>query len=282
MSTLWLFGDSFTAEGKSDILNNTPSGSLTWDDEVYKRQSFGNDLGRLISASNVQNLSRSGCSNFVILDTLLTHINDIQPYDTVFIGTTRYERYTYCSPKSVNRVEPINWGTRHELQRTRDKDDDYVTSAHVFKDMDHDKIEEIITFFTNHNVDEDSHIVTHNSIVCDRIRDIHNLLNYRLNIKSFLWGCDLWGYPRIEPIPWDKDVDWGPNNIFETVYTWTNKLVEDGHWSPNGDLLAAHFFKYCFDKKINNITVQVLADWYMSHGKYFKQELEYIKFNKDL
>jgi len=282
MSKLWLFGDSFTADNDRGTVWVSEEGKkYLWDDQRYKRKSWGKELAELTNYE-LDNYARAGCSNFVILDTLLRNLIHIQPNDIVFIGLTRNVRYTYCHPDAVDRLEPINWGIRYELQRTVDIGDQYTTYSPAFKNMSSDKINEIINFFTNHNVEEDSHIVTHNKIIADRIVDIQNIIHNNFQAKCYIWDSNLWEYPNPQENPFNEDVNWGPETIFETIYTWTNKLAKDGHWSPNGDLLAAHFFDYCIKNDIRSIQQKDLAHWYLTQGKQLRQSLEYIEFDPNL
>lgn len=281
MKTLWLFGDSFTDGHWGEDLYHTPSGSYKWDDEKYIRRTWGEDLKNLCQYDKVVNLARGGCSNFIILNTLIEHLNDIQPNDIVFIGTTANTRYTYCVPLTKDKMEPINWGVRYDLQLYVEGSDKLTNTwiPEAFSHIPKSKVDEIISFFTNHNVEDDSHIVLHNEIVSRRLADLHNTINTKLGAKAFIWDDKLWWYPSKSSEEFDKDESWGPHTIFETVYTWTNKISNDGHWSPNGYLLAAHFFNYCISNNIFHINTKELDIWYKSQGAFLKQSLEYVAFD---
>lgn len=281
MSKLWLFGDSFTADDEKFYVVHDGPDKIAWSDELYKRRSWGKDLGALLGYEAINN-ARSGCSNYIILDTLIRNLHNIQPNDIVFVGTTRYQRYTYFNRNCLDSLEPINWGTRYELQRTVDPEDTWSTFSGAFKNMDHDRIKEIIDFYTNHNVEEDSHIYVHNEIICNRINDIANTIRSKFNARCFIWDSKIWEYPSKDTQEFDKDVAWGAHTVFETTYTWTKGMSHDGHWSPNGDLLAAYFFEYCVKQNIFNIDIKELAHWFMVYGKELKQSIEYIEFDKTL
>ena len=278
-----MFGDSFTAGHCDEFLYHTPSGTLYWDDKKHVRRHWGNDLANYLECSGIENLGRGGGSNFTTLNSVLEHLTNIQPGDTVFIGLSTNERYTYCVPLAKDKMEPLNWGTRYDLQLLVEDESrlerEWVKKA--FSHLDKDKISQIVDFFTEHNVSENSHIRIHNEIISSRLKDIVNLINDRLNAKAFLWNSDIWNYPKIgDPSEKDfkRDLHWGDFNIFETVYTWTNKLSHDGHWSPNGYLLAAQFFEYCVNEEIHDISVNNLTHWYQEHGKGLKQSNEYVEF----
>ena len=281
MSRIWLFGDSFTADCKRWYLSSPTGENFKWSDEIYKRRSWGNDLGKFIGCEPI-NKSDAGCSNYMILDTLIRGLVDIQVNDVVFIGTTRDSRYTFFSDKTPDSMETLNWGTRYNLQRTADPSDDFHTDVLSFKDIPSDRLNLLIDFYTDFNANADSHIVMHNKVIRDRIDDIAEIIRSKYNAKCFVWDSSLWEFPSKDTGEFDKDVSWGDHTIFETIYTWTNKVVEDGHWSPNGDLLASHFFNYCIKEGILDITTKELSYWYLTQGRELKESLEYIKFDKSL
>src|SRR5210317_187926 len=281
MSRIWLFGDSFTADCKRWYLKASTGEDLPWSDELYKRRSWGNDLGKLVGCEPI-NRANAGCSNYMILDTLIRGLVDIQVNDIVFIGTTRDSRYTYFSDKASEYMETMNWGTRYSLQRDADENDDFNIDIPSFKDISSDKLNLLVDFYTDFNAEADSHIVMHNKVIRNRINDIADIIRSKYNAKCFVWDSNLWEFPSKDTGEFDKDIAWGGHTIFETIYTWTNKAVEDGHWSPNGDLLACHFFNYCIKEGIFDITTKELSYWYLSQGKELKKSLEYVTFNPNL
>lgn len=278
--TLWLFGDSFTAGHWGEDLFFTQGVTYKWDDSVYKRRSFAEDLKNLLNCDNVVNLARGGGSNFTILSKLIEHLSEIQPNDIVVIGTSTDTRYTYCASLSKDKMEPLNWGVRHDLQLFVEGKEESIPKwvSEVFSHLTKEQLNEIISFYTNHNVHENSHIVLHNKLVKSRIVDLCKTINTRLGGKAYIWGDELWEYPSNKSKEFSRDNNWGSHTVFETVYTWTNKVSHDGHWSPNGYLLAAYFLSYCVKSDIHTITVQDLASWYVEQGSELKRSLEYIPF----
>jgi hypothetical protein len=94
MSTLWTFGDSFTAG--DGCVENIPirDGHHKYYNEYNESDSdiWPNILGKTIGYA-VKNLGKSGASNDYILDSIIDHFSTIEPSDVVIIEKTFYQRF---------------------------------------------------------------------------------------------------------------------------------------------------------------------------------------------
>ena len=94
MNTVWTFGDSFTFGDGCRIDQGIHSGGDLYYKKYYQDSYdiWPNLLGKLLGYE-IKNLGKSGCSNYMILYSIIDSFDFIKQNDVVIIQKTYYERF---------------------------------------------------------------------------------------------------------------------------------------------------------------------------------------------
>ena len=196
MSTLWLFGDSFTAGYGAE---KNSKYSLKYG----PGKTFDILLGEYFNL-NVNNFGIPGCSNATILSTLLSNLVYIKPGDFVVIGNT--------SP--LRDLVPNKEGTKLIDQKLFDSTP-YPDSL-AYKN---DRLEKILREYCIEFKKE--YLYLWNSHFNSNILNIFKYLNTE-NITCLLWNYSVWS----------EEETLGMR--FENIKEHTDGYIYDLHWSFNG------------------------------------------------
>lgn len=170
MNNLWCFGDSFTAG-----YGCTPEFEYY---QKYKKQGdklWCEYLGNILKM-NVINKGINGCSNDMIIDSIIDSFNEITESDIVIIGKTFSYRYDIPNLKENNK-----WISAHDV----------IYHKEQYSDEQYQTIIDFSYHFANHNLYKDRQN--------KRIDFISDILQ-KSNIKTFIWDIknDMKIYDRIK------------------------------------------------------------------------------------
>ena len=119
-----------------------------------------------------------------------------------------------------------------------------------------------VDFFLNHT----GHINTFSLSVNESILNLRSFLN-RNTVKCITWDYKIWHYPSKS----------SAKLIFETLDVWSQDIIKDEHWSPNGSWLFGQLVNHCVEENIHHIDITVVEEWYRSKGIQLKTK-QYIPF----
>ena len=207
-NTLWAFGDSMTfGHGCNvDCKSNTRLEYLP-----YKKEGddiWSNHLSKLLNY-DVKNLGKNGTSNDYIFGSIIDNFDYISEGDIVIINMTLHGRIEVpIADEIINALS--SYENEMKIRGYNDGGDRQ------------EKIETIINFqyhFSNHQFYKDRHIKRFNFIK-------NRLLNEKKVKYVYIWSLE------------DDDAIYAS---FETISKATNGLINDTHFSFNGNLNFAHF-----------------------------------------
>ena len=222
--TIWLYGDSFTeGQGTSLIYTEYPEYYKT-----YQRYFFGHYLrNKWFPEYGIVNRGKSGTSS---QHSLLEAIRDTGSWkrgDIVILG---------CSPQGRIEVPHISHEDKFSYYAYGSAilDIDFMEETKKREDTNPEVVSGVHTFY--------KHSIISNLEAWERHwnrsdQALVNLANIATEKECFsvVWDVKMW-------------------NLFENLRTWSNKELDDMHWSPNGNIQFAHLLKQCLDEDIIDIT----------------------------
>ena len=219
MSTLWTFGDSMTfCHGCNDECHS----NIKEDYLLYKKEGdniWPNHLGKLLNYK-VNNFGKNGASNDYIFDSIIENFDLIKENDIVIINMTLFGRIDVPIGDTAYNVYDVfssYEGAKNLIGNTGNSKDKEI-------------VETIINFqyyFSNHIFYKNRHKKRFEFIK-------KRLLNEKKIKFIYLWSLE---------------EDNGIYASFETIYKATNGIVNDTHFSFNGNLNFAHFLYGLMDTK---------------------------------
>jgi hypothetical protein len=219
MSTLWTFGDSMTfGYGCNDECHS----NIKEDYLLYKKEGdniWPNHLGKLLNYK-VNNFGKNGASNDYIFDSIIENFDLIKENDIVIINMTLFGRIDVPIGDTTYNVYDVlssYEGAKNLIGNTNNSKDKEI-------------VETIINFqyyFSNHIFYKNRHKKRFEFIK-------KRLLNEKKIKFIYLWSLE---------------EDNGIYASFETIYKATNGIINDTHFSFNGNLNFAHFLYGLMDTK---------------------------------
>lgn len=266
-STLWLFGCSFTecVGIKSPTLESVEQKIEYWNKQLYD-YTWGKVVQQYLKIPNCKNFGEGGISAYSILNKLTSNIGKIQKDDIVVIGLTSPDRYQYTYKNEdddihVQSINPTNLEYLLSAKKVK-KSNHYIQVPLVLMEMDDTRWFMLVDFFLNHT----EHINTFSLSVNQSILNLRSFLN-KNSVKCITWDYEIWHYSSKSSV----------KLIFETLDVWSQDIIKDQHWSPNGSWLFGQLVNHCVEENIHHIDVTVVEEWYRSKGMQLKTK-QYIPF----
>lgn len=247
MSNIWAFGCSFTEGfgydnsfrigGKKYILTEEQINYhwLPSLQQLYKHDT-GVDYG-------IVNKGSGGAGMKHILYNLLNDLPNIKPGDIVVLGSTFYDRESYISNYHHKNFHQVIITPRLYKQWFDNK----LRADFIFPGKSKEYNDLLATHFVEnsylHSGSGYNYLQFEGLFINRTFRNICDLLE-STGVRCYRWNNNLWTY-------------------FETVQEWTEGIIKDEHWSPNGDREAARFFYWCITngyKTFSHTLLQLCKD----------------------
>jgi len=270
--SIWLFGCSFTnTEQMAEVLLYNSSEIhpryLHWGDYVLQ---YFNELGS--SQYKLRNFGVAGLSMKFIMYSLLNVLDKIKPGDVVIVGNTTGDRVGYL--KSFDEKEDkLHIDLFNVWSWFKDKDNLILSDTGYDDKLGHilgmhfDAINSMSPYSFN--------ALTHEEELNNKI--LHSVLKLlsNQNITTYMWDYTIWQAIPSGKINTDPEI-----SIFETIESWSGYKIDDRHWSPNGNRIAADFFIWCIKNNYNYFAYQFIPEWWKNYKEDFSVYINYPYKNK--
>ena len=222
--TIWLYGDSFTeGQGTSLFYPEFPEYY-----KAYQRYFFGHYLrNRWFPEYGIVNRGKSGASS---QHSLLEAVRDTGSWergDIVILG---------CSPQGRFEVPHIDHEHKLSYQPYQNTilDIDFMEETKKKKYTNPEVVSGVYAFYKHSIIPNLDAWKYHWERSDQALIDLATIATKK-ECLTVVWDVKMW-------------------NLFEDLRTWSNKELDDMHWSPNGNIQFAHLLKQCLDENIIDIT----------------------------
>tara|TARA_B110000285_G_scaffold179903_1_gene202753 strand:- start:1909 stop:2823 length:915 start_codon:yes stop_codon:yes gene_type:complete len=225
-SKMWIYGDSFT-EGEGT--------AMFWEGyeeyhEAYSQHFWGYYfISKWLPGYTLVNRGVSGAATQHILNRVLEDINLWRKGDIVILNASSPCRFTFPYKDGNNPNLYMHVGLPEQTYFAWNT----LTDNGLGDQLDPDHI----TFYRKVVVENMDAHEDHNMHLTGLLVNILKSAKDR-GIDGAVWDWTMWPY-------------------FETQHTWSDGVIDDSHWSPNGNIQFAHVLKDCMDRGVYDLT----ADW---------------------
>lgn len=231
---MWLYGDSFTeGEGTAFLHKNYEEYHA-----AYSRYFWGHYYrDEWLPGYTVVNRGVCGASTQHIVNSILEDIHLWREEDVIIFGLSSPMRYTFMcedtwGPGSRNGYVHISGGLPGNNRGWNTLVKNGLGESF---DPDH-------KIFTNKVLVNNMYAIERENL---RFRDcVSNIMRtaQRRGITCMMFDFILW-------------------SNFETLEEWSNNVIKDLHWSPNGNIQFAHLLKHCMEKGVYDLTSNYSSDF---------------------
>ena len=233
-NTIWLYGDSFTeGEGTAMLYKGHEEYH-----RAYNRYFWGHYYrDKWLPGYTLVNRGVSGASTQHILNSILEDIHKWREGDVAIFGLSSPMRYTFAcedawGPGSRNGYVHIS-GAWHGI---------YQNWNTLVQNNLGDELDPGLKIFTDKVLLTNMYAIERQNL---RHRDLTgNIMKtaQRRGITCMMWDFLLWSY-------------------FQKLMEWSNNIINDSHWSPNGNIQFAHLLKDCMERGIYDLTSDYTSDF---------------------
>jgi len=231
MSNIWTFGCSYTQGFGYDNKFETDGIKYRLSDEQINyhwlptlQQLYKHDTG---VDYGIVNKGCCGAGMKHILYNLLNNLPNIKPGDIMVLGSTFYDRESYISNLHHKDFHQVIITPKLQQQWYDNKlRDDFIFPG---KSKEYNDL--LVAHYTENSFEHSengyNYLEVEGEFLERTFRNICDLLE-STGVRCYRWNRYLWDH-------------------FETIEEWTEGIIKNQHWSPNGDRKAARFFYWCIN-----------------------------------
>lgn len=304
MNTIWVFGCSFSQGAGAYFpgwlkiaTDNRYTVNSTYIEALNTYRWTKRLIDKLTAKTKnrylLKDFSRGGSGIKYSLQSFLVNINRIKEGDIVVVGLTQANREDiilegvkpYYEEINVKTLQPTfvdsvlnNSYSGYFINKQSSEERDWID------DFGRDGLETLCKGYMvktgmHSGKTSKSTLKVEEEIAYEIYKNTFEVLR-KIGIKGYIWDTTLWNtmVDGTECKQWINPGEYKCEQVFESLYTWSNSNFHDFHWSLNGEAYFGEFLYWCMENGYTAISSNIINKFIQEKPKC---ELPYVHY-KDL